>query len=51
VAPYRGDDPAAEVERLRRLGAAAADVGQGDDVAWTVLADPEGDEFCVLSPR
>ena len=51
VAPYRGDDPAAEVARLRRLGAALADVGQGDDVSWTVLADPEGNEFCVLSPR
>jgi hypothetical protein len=27
-----------------------ADVGQGD-VSWVVLADPEGGEFCVLSPR
>ncbi len=51
VAPYRGDEPAAEVARLRRLGAALADVGQGDDVSWTVLADPEGNEFCVVSPR
>ena len=32
-------------------GATLADVGQGDDVSWTVLADPEGNEFCVLSPR
>jgi hypothetical protein len=39
------------VARLRRLGAALADVGQGDDVSWTVLADPEGNEFCVLSAR
>ena len=50
VAPYPGDDPAAEVARLRGLGAVPADVGQGD-VNWTVLADPEGNEFCVLSPR
>ena len=50
VAPYPGDDPAAEVARLRGLGAVPADIGQGD-VNWTVLADPEGNEFCVLSPR
>ncbi len=51
VAPYRGGDPAAEVARLRDAGAVPADVGQGDGVSWTVLADPEGNEFCVLSPR
>ena len=51
VAPYRGEDPAAEVARLRAAGAALADVGQGDGVSWTVLADPEGNEFCVLSAR
>jgi predicted enzyme related to lactoylglutathione lyase len=50
VAPYRGEDPAAEVARLRQLGAVPADVGQGE-VNWTVLADPEGNEFCILSPR
>ena len=50
VAPYRGDDHPAEVARLRALGATPADVGQGD-VTWVVLADPEGNEFCVLSPR
>ncbi len=33
--------------RLRDVGATLADVGQGD-VAWTVMADPEGNEFCVL---
>ena len=38
------------VARLRTLGATPADVGQGD-VPWTVLADPEGNEFCVLEPR
>ena len=48
--PYPGDDAAAEVDRLRALGAVPADVGQGD-VPWTVLADPEGNEFCLLSPR
>jgi predicted enzyme related to lactoylglutathione lyase len=51
VAPYRDDDAAAEVARLRAAGAVPADVGQGADVSWTVLADPEGNEFCVLSPR
>jgi len=50
VAPLMGDDQAVEVKRLRSLGATRADVGQGD-VPWVVLADPEGNEFCVLSPR
>ena len=45
------DDRDAEVERLLGLGATRADVGQGDDVSWVVLADPEGNEFCVLSAR
>ncbi len=48
--PYPNDDQAAEVARLLALGATLADVGQGDDVHWTVLADPEGNEFCVLTP-
>lgn len=43
-------DQAAQVERLLGLGASRADVGQGQ-VAWDVLADPEGNEFCVLEPR
>ncbi|MFJ5309560.1 VOC family protein [Streptomyces sp. NPDC088350] len=38
------------VARLRSLGATPVDVGQGE-VPWTVLADPEGNEFCVLEPR
>ena len=38
------------VTRLRDLGATPADIGQGD-VPWVVLADPEGNEFCVLEPR
>jgi hypothetical protein len=37
----------AEVERLIGLGARRADVGQGPR-RWAVLADPEGNEFCVL---
>ena len=46
----RPDDQAAEVARLERLGARRVDVGQGADVSWVVLADPEGNEFCVLRP-
>ncbi|MGI5267695.1 VOC family protein [Nonomuraea sp. CA-218870] len=45
--PIPVEDQEAEVARLRTLGATAADVGQGD-VPWKVLADPEGNEFCVL---
>ncbi|MFK8907756.1 VOC family protein [Streptomyces sp. YS-3] len=47
--PYPGDDTAAEVARVRTLGATDLDVGRGD-VPWTCLADPEGHEFCVLAP-
>lgn len=39
------------VDRLRGLGATWADVGQPEDAAFTVLADPEGNPFCVLDPR
>ncbi len=46
----RPDDQAVEVERLISLGASRVDVGQGD-VSWVVLADPEGNEFCVLQDR
>ncbi|MDQ1605676.1 MAG: hypothetical protein QOJ18_43 [Microbacteriaceae bacterium] len=46
--PYPGDDKAAEVARLRTLGATDADIGQGD-VPWVVLTDTEGNEFCVLT--
>jgi catechol 2,3-dioxygenase-like lactoylglutathione lyase family enzyme len=38
-----------EVERLIGLGARRADIGQGE-IPWVVLADPEGNEFCVLGP-
>jgi len=44
---FRPDDQDAEVERLLRLGATRVDVGQGEQ-SWVVLADPEGNEFCVL---
>ena len=43
-------DQAAEVARLEALGATRVDVGQGDDVSWVVMADPEGNELCVLAP-
>ena len=46
----RPDDQEAEVERLVNMGARPANIGQGD-VSWVVLADPEGNEFCVLSSR
>jgi hypothetical protein len=45
-----GCDQEQEVSRLIDLGARRADVGQGD-VPWVVLADPEGNEFCVLRTR
>ena len=38
-----------ELERLLTLGARRVDVGQPPDVTWVVLADPEGNEFCLLS--
>jgi len=47
---FRPDDQDAEVTRLLELGAARADVGQGDET-WVVLRDPAGDEFYVLQPR
>jgi hypothetical protein len=50
VAPYPDGDHAAEVARLTALGATPVDIGPGA-VPWTVLADPEGNEFRVLQPR
>jgi len=46
-----GVDQYQELERLLALGATRADVGQGVDVSWVVLADPEGNEFCLLGRR
>jgi hypothetical protein len=51
LAPHISQDRDAEIERLERLGARRTDVGQSDAATWTVLADPEGNEFCVLSSR
>jgi Glyoxalase-like domain len=51
LAPQLEDDQAAVVESLIAKGATRADVGQKLDETWVVLADPEGNEFCVLSPR
>ncbi len=44
-------DQDAELERLLSLGARPADVGQTGDESWHVLADPEGNEFCLLRRR
>jgi hypothetical protein len=44
----RPDDQAAELARLEALGARRVDVGQRTEVSWIVLADPEGNEFCLL---
>jgi hypothetical protein len=44
----RPEDQTAEVERLEQLGARRVSVGQGDEVTWVVMADPDGNEFCVL---
>jgi catechol 2,3-dioxygenase-like lactoylglutathione lyase family enzyme len=50
IAPSAGGDQQAEVDRLVTLGATRVDIGQ-DDVSWVVMADPDGNEFCVLTPR
>jgi predicted enzyme related to lactoylglutathione lyase len=47
--PYPGDDLEAEAARLRTLGATVIDLGRRD-IPWKVLADPEGNEFCLLTP-
>ncbi|MCP2164441.1 VOC family protein [Goodfellowiella coeruleoviolacea] len=44
-----GVSTADELDRLLALGARRVDVGQSPDVSWVVLADPEGNEFCLLS--
>jgi len=50
LAPPVNTDQQAEVDRLVSLGATRIDIGQGE-VNWVVLADPAGNEFCVLTPR
>lgn len=49
----RPDNQEAEVARLEKLGAKRIEIGQSDDAdsTWVVMADPEGNEFCVLSAR
>lgn len=44
----RPKDQAIEVARLEALGAVRVEIGQRDDVDWVVMADPDGNEFCVL---
>ncbi|AXL90004.1 glyoxalase [Streptomyces sp. CB09001] len=44
-------DQDAELERLLKLGARPADIGQTGEEQWHVLADPEGNEFCLLKAR
>ena len=44
----RPEDQDSEVERLVALGARRASIGQPSDAPWVVLADPEGNELCVL---
>ncbi|MEV4253543.1 VOC family protein [Spirillospora sp. NPDC049652] len=50
ICPYPGDDMAAEETRLRGLGAGDPGIDQSD-LHWRVLSDPEGNEFCLLTPR
>ena len=50
IAPPKDGDQRAEVDRLVSLGAIRIDIGQGD-VSSVVMADPDGNEFCVLTPR
>jgi catechol 2,3-dioxygenase-like lactoylglutathione lyase family enzyme len=51
LAPRASDDQAEQLRRLEALGARRVDVGQPGDASFVVLADPEGNEFCLLSPR
>jgi predicted enzyme related to lactoylglutathione lyase len=41
----------AEIERILALGARPVEIGQTGAESWTVLADPEGNEFCVIRPK
>lgn len=51
VVPESAAQQAAEVARLEGLGAARADIGQGPNVGWVVMTDPERNVFCVLRPH
>lgn len=50
LAPPAHGNQQTEVDRLVSLGATRIDIGQGN-VSWVVMADPDGNEFCVLTPR
>jgi predicted enzyme related to lactoylglutathione lyase len=50
LTPSSGDQ-GAEVDRILALGARRVDIGQTGAESWTVLADPEGNEFCVVRPK
>jgi predicted enzyme related to lactoylglutathione lyase len=45
------DNRDAEIERVLALGAHRVNIGQTGSESWTVLADPEGNEFCVVRPK
>lgn len=49
----RPDNQEAEVEKIERLGGKRIEIGQSEssETTWIVMADPEGNEFCVLRPR
>ena len=44
-----GSSTSEELQRLLNLGARRIDVGQGPEISWVVLADPEGNELCLLT--
>jgi predicted enzyme related to lactoylglutathione lyase len=50
LSPDPGDQEA-EIERILALGVRQVDIGQTGAESWTVLADPEGNEFCVVRPK
>ena len=50
MAPTVNDSQKSEEDRLTSLGATRVDIGQGD-VPWIVMADPDENEFCLLTPR
>ncbi|GLL08179.1 hypothetical protein GCM10017581_099390 [Dactylosporangium matsuzakiense] len=47
----RPDDLDAELERLVNMGARHVDVAEPENAAWVMLADPEGNEFCIIRPK
>jgi glyoxalase superfamily protein len=51
LAPHITDDRDALIDSLLARGATRVNIGQDESASWTVLADPEGNEFCVLSAR